>query len=123
MNGKWLDFHGAGAQRSDPKVGDASQFPQGCGPQGDVIRIENMELLVVGFCRSCGGRPQSCQKLVAPDFIRELPASETTIAEVLKTQGCATAHLGKWHLGIFQWRTIFCARSFFTLKLGGECGV
>lgn len=46
-----------------------------------------------------GGRPQSYQKLVAPDFIRELPASETTIAEVLKTQGYATAHLGKWHLG------------------------
>jgi hypothetical protein len=36
-----MDVHGAGAQRSDPKVGDPSDFPQGRGPQGDVIRILN----------------------------------------------------------------------------------
>ncbi|VGO19988.1 sulfatase-like hydrolase/transferase [Pontiella sulfatireligans] len=43
-----MDVHGAGSQRSDPKVGDASQFPHGRGPQGDVIRIENMVRLVRG---------------------------------------------------------------------------
>lgn len=43
-----LDVHGAGSQRSDPKVGDASRFPQGRGPQGDVIRIDNMVRLVRG---------------------------------------------------------------------------
>lgn len=37
-----LDVHGAGSQRSDPKAGDPSQFPRGRGPQGDVIRIDNM---------------------------------------------------------------------------------
>jgi hypothetical protein len=37
-----LDVHGAGSQRSDPKVGDPSQFPRGRGPQGDVIDIYNM---------------------------------------------------------------------------------
>ena len=37
-----LDVHGAGCQRSDPKVGDPSQFPTGRGPQGDVQRIYNM---------------------------------------------------------------------------------
>jgi hypothetical protein len=42
MNGQWADVHGAGAQRSDPKVGDPAQFPHGRGPQGDAIRIENM---------------------------------------------------------------------------------
>ncbi len=42
------DVHGAGSQRSDPKVGDASRFPQGRGPQGDVIRIENFVRLVRG---------------------------------------------------------------------------
>ena len=36
-----MDVHGAGAQRSDPKAGDPSDFPQGRGPQGDVIRIFN----------------------------------------------------------------------------------
>lgn len=35
------DVHGAGAQRSDPKSGDPSQFPYGRGPQGDVVRIYN----------------------------------------------------------------------------------
>ena len=37
----FTDVHGAGAQRSDPKTGDAAQFPHGRGPQGDVIRINN----------------------------------------------------------------------------------
>ena len=41
-----MDVHGAGAQRSDPKNGSASRFPQGKGPQGDVIRIENYVRLV-----------------------------------------------------------------------------
>ena len=36
-----LDVHGAGAQRSDPKVGDPADYPYGRGPQGDVIRIYN----------------------------------------------------------------------------------
>lgn len=36
-----LDVHGSGAQRSDPKSGDASKYPYGRGPQGDVIRIDN----------------------------------------------------------------------------------
>jgi hypothetical protein len=37
----WLDVHGAGAQRSDPKSGDPSDYPTGHGPQGDAIRIYN----------------------------------------------------------------------------------
>ena len=43
-----MDVHGAGSQRSDPKTGDASRFPFGRGPQGDVIRIDNMVRLVRG---------------------------------------------------------------------------
>jgi len=39
--GRWQDVHGAGAQRSDPKTGDPSDFPYGHGPQGDAIRIYN----------------------------------------------------------------------------------
>ncbi len=41
---EWVlwDVHGAGAQRSDPKRGDPSQYPHGHGPQGDVVRIYNL---------------------------------------------------------------------------------
>jgi hypothetical protein len=41
-----LDVHGAGAQRSDPKVGNPDDYPYGFGPQGDVIRIYNYVRLV-----------------------------------------------------------------------------
>lgn len=41
-----MDVHGAGCQRSDPKVGDPAEFPTGRGPQGDVIRIYNHVRLV-----------------------------------------------------------------------------
>jgi len=40
-NGNWLDVHGAGAQRSDPKLGDPNDYPYGHGPQGDDVRIYN----------------------------------------------------------------------------------
>ncbi|WP_299490428.1 DUF1566 domain-containing protein [uncultured Shewanella sp.] len=43
---KLEDVHGAGAQRSDPKVGKASDFPQGFGPQGDVRRMKHYVRLV-----------------------------------------------------------------------------
>lgn len=48
MRNAWIDVHGAGSQRSDPKTGDASQYPQGHGPQGDAIRIDNMVRCVAG---------------------------------------------------------------------------
>ncbi len=44
--GGWSDVHGAGAQRSDPKTGNASDYPEGHGPQGDAIRILNYVRLV-----------------------------------------------------------------------------
>jgi hypothetical protein len=44
--GAWLDVHGAGSQRSDPKVGNPADFPKGRGPQGDAIRIYNYVRLV-----------------------------------------------------------------------------
>jgi hypothetical protein len=37
----WMDVHGAGAQRSDPKSGAPDDYPYGRGPQGDSIRIYN----------------------------------------------------------------------------------
>jgi len=46
MNNTWMDVHGAGAQRSDPKSGDPTDWPTGLGPQGDAIRIYNYVRLV-----------------------------------------------------------------------------
>ena len=54
FNVSLLDVHGAGAQRSDPKAGDASEYPQGHGPQGDVVRIENYVRLVRDILSSTG---------------------------------------------------------------------
>ena len=44
----WIDVHGAGAQRSDPKIGSASDYPEGHGPQGDAIRVDNYVRCVRG---------------------------------------------------------------------------
>ncbi len=57
-----MDVHGAGAQRSDPKAGDPSRFPQGEGPQGDVIRITNFVRCVRG-----GQVTRLTTSAVAPD--------------------------------------------------------
>ena len=45
---QFMDVHGAGAQRSDPKAGDPANFPYGRGPQGDTIHINNFVRLVRG---------------------------------------------------------------------------
>ncbi|MCP3940595.1 MAG: DUF1566 domain-containing protein [Desulfobacteraceae bacterium] len=44
MNGKIMDVHGAGAQRSDPKIGRATSR----GPQGDMVRVNNYVRCVRG---------------------------------------------------------------------------
>ena len=41
FNGSWVDVHGAGAQRSDPKSGNPADYPSYFGPQGDVNRLLN----------------------------------------------------------------------------------
>jgi Protein of unknown function (DUF1566) len=46
--GKKMNAHGAGAVRSDPKTGDAKDYPNGKGPQGDEIRINNYVRCVRG---------------------------------------------------------------------------
>jgi arylsulfatase A-like enzyme len=39
------------------------------------------------------------RRVIPPFSSTELPASETTIAELLRRAGYATAHFGKWHVG------------------------
>jgi len=43
MNGRFMDVHGAGCQRSDPKTGSPSY---GNAPQGDVVRVQNFVRVV-----------------------------------------------------------------------------
>jgi arylsulfatase A len=45
------------------------------------------------------GHKRPFAKLRVPDWTMHLPHEETTIAEVFKSAGYATAHVGKWHLG------------------------
>lgn len=42
--------------------------------------------------------PEPGRKLTEPPLIRSLAPGETTVAELLKLAGYATAHYGKWHL-------------------------
>lgn len=48
MDGEKVDAHGSGAQRSDPKIGDRSDYPSvdENSPQGDEQRVFNMIRLV-----------------------------------------------------------------------------
>ena len=46
-----------------------------------------------------GLRPGPNVRLVQPRPTLEMPLEETTIAEVLRDSGYATAHFGKWHVG------------------------
>ncbi|UXI03861.1 DUF1566 domain-containing protein [Photobacterium sp. TY1-4] len=62
MHGRWLDVHGAGAQRSDPKTGNAGQYPQGRGPQGDAVRIQNLARCVRGGITRLVQQPASRQR-------------------------------------------------------------
>ncbi len=51
MNGEVMDVHGAGSQRSDPKTGNAEDYPSidSAAPQGDEQRVYNMVRLVRGM--------------------------------------------------------------------------
>lgn len=60
MNGTWVDVHGAGCQRSDPKEGDPDDYPEGRGPQGDQVNIFNYVRLVRGGTATVAtGQPPS----------------------------------------------------------------
>jgi hypothetical protein len=43
--------------------------------------------------------PEAGHKLVEPRLIKQLADEETTVGELLRSVGYATAHYGKWHIG------------------------
>ena len=67
MHNDIMDVHGAGAQRSDPKTGQARL---GMGPQGDAQRVLNFVRLVRGGGVIKGGVSPSIDRLLYPTHIR-----------------------------------------------------
>ncbi|OYV06762.1 MAG: sulfatase [Verrucomicrobiales bacterium VVV1] len=59
------------------------------------------------------GAPKT-SKFKLPDWQKNLPLAETTLAEVLKKAGYATGHIGKWHLG---------GEEFFPQKQGFDLNI
>ncbi len=54
INNQLMDVHGAGAQRSDWKIGDPNYLPTPMGPQGDVHYVFNAVRCVRDFTWNCG---------------------------------------------------------------------
>jgi len=82
MNSQWMDVHGAGAQRSDPKeykdISDLDQSFQLApkaqggwatihGPQGDVVRNYNYVRCV--RCANCSGSASNPSLSMTPIYL------------------------------------------------------
>jgi hypothetical protein len=77
MGEAWVDVHGAGSQRSDPKTGDPGSYPTGFGPQGDAIRINNFARCVRGGLTGpivTGGEPDPMEPITPGVIPGETPA-------------------------------------------------
>lgn len=59
-------------------------------------------------------------RFLLPEWRKQLPLEETTLAEALKPLGYATAHIGKWHLGGANFHPQF--QGFDTNIAGGHIG-
>ncbi|MEM8535408.1 MAG: DUF1566 domain-containing protein [Chloroflexota bacterium] len=67
--GGWVDVHGAGAQRSDPKVSGEETYEFGHGPQGDAVRTSNYVLCVSGGAEPSNGDDPSTLELSNVDAV------------------------------------------------------
>ncbi len=81
FQGQWMDVHGAGAQRSDPKAGAASQYPQGRGPQGDAIRILNFVRCVRGGDPVLQKKSPPSPPSPLPTLPKSLPSPESRLGK------------------------------------------
>ncbi|MFC1741138.1 DUF1566 domain-containing protein [Nanoarchaeota archaeon] len=97
MNNVWLDVHGAGCQRSDPKSGDPDDYPTGHGPQGDARRIYNYarcvrggaELVDVKFTSTQPTTTQQQPPTQTPPNSQGTPPPEATAACSGKSEGAS----------------------------------
>lgn len=58
-----------------------------------------LHMTFIGVGRGGGGTADAVSRVKTPPAVLELPETETTLAELLKRAGYATAHFGKWHVG------------------------
>jgi hypothetical protein len=93
MNGAWLDVHGAGAQRSDPKSGNPADYPTGHGPQGDAIRIYNYVRAVRGGLEGGSTVTESTATSPVPEFEPEIASlAAMTITAIMLSFVYARSH-------------------------------
>jgi arylsulfatase A len=62
------------------------------------------------------GMPPENPKLIVPDFTKQLPLEEFTLAEAFKQAGYVTANIGKWHLGGEEY---YPEKHGFDVNIGG----
>ncbi|WP_070963854.1 DUF1566 domain-containing protein [Vibrio sonorensis] len=84
MNGQWIDVHGAGAQRSDPKSGNSNPYPDGHGPQGDAVRVENMVRCVTGGDITKVAKPVHVER-ASQTFINSASSNRTSSSSSAKS--------------------------------------
>ncbi|HPM82876.1 MAG TPA: DUF1566 domain-containing protein, partial [Candidatus Anammoximicrobium sp.] len=94
MNSSWVDVHGAGCQRSDPKSGSLSSYtyaPYGyyhsIAPQGDAIRIFNYVRLV----RDAGAESPTLTVNVAAASVAENAGSAATTVTISRNTNTTAA--------------------------------
>jgi arylsulfatase A len=58
-------------------------------------------------------------KLIVPDWTKYLPTAETTLAEIFKAAGYATASIGKWHLAKVGTNESYPEAHGFDLNIAG----
>lgn len=126
-----MDVHGAGAQRSDPKVGDPDDYPFGHGPQGDVIRIYNYVRLV----RDASATSTSEINNETEKF-RVYPNPATNYFTIKSTNGISLNSIGIYNLsgveiliqeinttGQYKLNILSLAPGIYILKLNCSTGV
>lgn len=99
MRGRTLDVHGAGAQRSDPKVG---QPVLGHGPQGDARRVYNFVRCVRGGEVSPRTRKPEAYEAGFPSVVRYKDTSSGQFLTRKPTTATATPTAGRGGRGAYS---------------------